>query len=64
MERLQKDLKDEKEQASTQRKAYTGWNKELQDRIVALRAEQKNWTSEAASMRAAEKEAKVSVACC
>ena len=62
--RTRRELKGEKDQAVAQRLRYTDWNKELQDRIVALRAEQKNWMSEAASMRAAEKEAKVSIACC
>ena len=51
--------KEEKEQAAAQRLRYTDWNKELQDRIAALRVEKKTWTSEAATMRAAEKEAKV-----
>ncbi|TBU50853.1 hypothetical protein BD309DRAFT_1025514 [Dichomitus squalens] len=56
--RLRRELKEEKDQAVTQRLRYTDWNRELQDRIAALRAEKKKWTSEAASMRAAEKEAK------
>ena len=59
--RLRQELKEEKDQAAVQRIRYTDWNKELQDRITALRAEKKTWTSEAAVMRAAEKEAKVSI---
>ena len=55
--RLRQELKEEKDQAAVQRIRYTDWNKELQDRITALRAEKKTWTSEAAVMRAAEKEA-------
>lgn len=42
-----------------QRARYTDWNKQLQDRVTVLRDEKKTWTSEAAAMRAAEKEAKV-----
>ena len=61
MTRLRQELKEEKDQAATQRIHYTGWNKELQDRITALRAEKKTWTNEAAAMRAAEKEARVRV---
>ena len=59
--RLRQELKEEKDQAAAQRLRYTDWNKELQDRNVALRAEKKAWTSEAAAMRAAEKEARVGV---
>ncbi|KAI1795805.1 hypothetical protein LXA43DRAFT_989612 [Ganoderma leucocontextum] len=56
--RLRRELKEGKDQAVTQRLRYTDWNKELQDRIAALRDEKKAWTNEAATMRAAEKEAK------
>lgn len=59
--RLRQELKEEKDQAAAQRIRYTDWNKELQDRITALRAEKKTWTSEAVAMRAAEKEAKASI---
>ena len=59
--RLRRELKEGKDQAVTQRLRYTDWNKELQDRIAVLRDEKKAWMSEAATMRAAEKEAKVSV---
>lgn len=57
--RLRRELKDEKGQAAVQRTRYTDWNKQLQDRLTALRDEKKTWTSEAAAMRAAEKEARV-----
>ncbi|KAH9946055.1 uncharacterized protein BXZ73DRAFT_86256 [Epithele typhae] len=50
-----------KGQAAAQRARYTDWNKELQDRLTTLRNEKKTWTSEAAAMRAAEKEAKPKV---
>lgn len=59
--RLRRELKEGKDQAVTQRLRYTDWNRELQDRIAVLRDEKKAWMSEAATMRAAEKEAKVSV---
>lgn len=58
--RLRRELKEEKSQAVTQRARYTDWNKELQDRLTSLRNEKKTWTSEAAAMRATEKEARVS----
>ncbi|KAI0748197.1 hypothetical protein C8Q80DRAFT_1219448 [Daedaleopsis nitida] len=55
---LRQELKVEKEQAVAQRMRYTDWNKELQERITVLRGEKKTWMSEAAAMRAAEKEAR------
>ncbi|KAI0374969.1 hypothetical protein BV20DRAFT_1033007 [Pilatotrama ljubarskyi] len=56
--RLRHELKEAKEQAIVARARYTDWNKELQERIAGLRSEKKTWTSQAAAMRAAEKEAK------
>ncbi|KAI8998572.1 hypothetical protein BD414DRAFT_533409 [Trametes punicea] len=56
--RLRQELKEAKEQAIAARTRYTDWNRELQERIAGLRTEKKTWTTEAAAMRAAEKEAK------
>ncbi|KAI0647121.1 hypothetical protein C8Q79DRAFT_1000140 [Trametes meyenii] len=56
--RLRQDIKEAKKQAIAARTRYTDWNQKLQDRIAALRAEKSTWMSEAAAMRAAEKEAK------
>ncbi|KAI0665193.1 hypothetical protein C8Q70DRAFT_942766 [Cubamyces menziesii] len=56
--RLRQELEKAKEQALAARTRYTDWNRELQDRISGLRTEKKTWTTEAAAMRAAEKEAK------
>ncbi|CDO69547.1 hypothetical protein BN946_scf184785.g52 [Trametes cinnabarina] len=58
--RLRKELKEAKEQAIAARTRYTDWNRELQDRIAGLRMEKKAWITEAAAMRATEKEAKAS----
>ena len=57
--RLQKDLKDHKEQALATRNEYANWNKKLQDKIKDFRAEKSSWQTEATEMRAAHKELKV-----
>ncbi|KAI0670310.1 hypothetical protein C8Q78DRAFT_1191212 [Trametes maxima] len=56
--RLRQDIKEAKKQAIAARTRYTDWNQKLQDRIAVLRAEKTTWMSEAAAMRAAEKEAR------
>ena len=58
--RLKKDLKDQKEQAQTMKNQFSDWNKKLQDRVRDFRTEKAAWLSEAAALRAADKEAKVS----
>lgn len=58
---LRQQVKTEKQQAAAQRMLYTNWNQELNERIAVLRGEKKTWTTEAAAMRAAEKEAKASI---
>ena len=57
--RLQKSLKDQKEQASNMKNQYGDWNKKLQDKLCDLRTEKASWSAEAAAMRAADQEAKV-----
>lgn len=58
--RLQRELNNHKEQASTMKNQYGDWNKKLQDKVRELRAEKGSWLAEATAMRAADKEAKVS----
>ncbi|KAJ3531685.1 hypothetical protein NM688_g7540 [Phlebia brevispora] len=60
--RLQKDLKEQKEQALSVKNQYADWNKKLQDKIRDFRTERSNWLSEAAAIRAADKEAKATFA--
>ena len=57
--RLQKDLKEQKEQGLSVKNQYADWNKKLQDKIRDFRNEKTAWLSEAAALRAADKEAKV-----
>ncbi|KAI0079900.1 hypothetical protein K474DRAFT_1590953 [Panus rudis PR-1116 ss-1] len=56
--RLQKELKDHKDQTSTMKNQYADYNQKLQDKLRDLRAEKASWVAEAAAMRAADKEAK------
>ncbi|KAI0093876.1 hypothetical protein BDY19DRAFT_919402 [Irpex rosettiformis] len=60
--RLQKDLKDHKEQSLATRNEYANWNKKLQDKIKDFRHEKSSWQTEATEMRAAHKELKASFA--
>ena len=57
--RLQKSLKDHKEQASNMKNQYADWNQKLQDKLRDLKTEKTSWSAEAAAMRAADQEAKV-----
>ncbi|KAL6300529.1 Hamartin protein-domain-containing protein [Sparassis latifolia] len=56
--RLQRELKEHKEQASSVKNQYADWNRKLQDKVMEFRNEKKSWMSEAAAMRAADREAK------
>ncbi|KAI0818775.1 hypothetical protein BC629DRAFT_1579276 [Irpex lacteus] len=60
--RLQKDLKDHKEQALATRNEYANWNQKLQDKIKDFRHEKSSWQTEATEMRAAHKELQASFA--
>ena len=57
--RLQKELKDHKEQALTVKGHFADWNRKLQEKLTEFRNEKKAWMAEAAQMRAADKEARV-----
>ncbi|KAF9009433.1 hypothetical protein BDQ17DRAFT_1300250 [Cyathus striatus] len=55
---LEAELKEHKAQASSAKDKYADWNIELQKKLKELREEKKNWITEAAALRIAEKEAK------
>lgn len=56
---LEDELREHKQQASSAKNKYADWNTELQKKLKELREEKKSWISEAATLRGAEKEAKV-----
>lgn len=58
--RLQKEVKEQKEQALKVKNQYADWNKKLQDKIKEFRNEKNSWQTEAAAMRSAHKETQVS----
>jgi hypothetical protein len=58
---LERELKDQKEQASSVKNKYADWNTELQKKLREFREEKKAWVLEAASLRTAESEARVCV---
>jgi predicted nuclease with TOPRIM domain len=57
--RLEAELKEHKEQASSAKNKYADWNTELQKKLRELRDEKKKWITEAAQLRTADKEMKV-----
>jgi predicted nucleic acid-binding Zn-ribbon protein len=58
VQRLDRQLRDHREQSSSAKNKYADWNTELQNKLKEFREEKKAWVSEAASLRTAEKEAK------
>ncbi|KAF4608362.1 heat shock protein 90 [Pleurotus pulmonarius] len=56
--RLEAELKEHKEQASSAKVKYADWNIELQSKLRELREEKKAWITEAAVLRTAENQAK------
>lgn len=59
--RLQKELKDHKDQTSTMKNQYLDYNQKLEEKIQKLRSEKSSWSAEATAMRAADKELRVGV---
>lgn len=57
--RLQKEVKEQKEQALKVKNQYADWNRKLQDKIKEFRNDKVSWQTEAAAMRAAHKETQV-----
>lgn len=56
---LEQELREHKEQSSSAKNKYADWNTELQKKLREFREEKKAWVSEAATLRTAEKEARV-----
>ncbi|CAA7265382.1 unnamed protein product [Cyclocybe aegerita] len=56
--RLESELREHKQQASSAKNKYADWNTELQKKLKELREEKKSWVSETAALRTAEKETK------
>ncbi|KAG2157315.1 hypothetical protein DEU56DRAFT_763989 [Suillus clintonianus] len=57
VQRLDRQLREHREQSSSAKNKYADWNTELQNKLKEFREEKKAWVSEAASLRTAEKEA-------
>ena len=56
---LEQELREHREQSSSAKNKYADWNTELQKKLKEFREEKKAWVSEAATLRTAEKEARV-----
>jgi len=56
---LEKELQEHKRLALSAKNKYVDWNAELQKKLKELRDEKKNWVSEEATLRRAEKETQV-----
>jgi len=59
VQRLDRQLREHREQSSSAKNKYADWNTELQNKLKEFREEKKAWVSEAASLRTAEKDAQV-----
>jgi predicted nucleic acid-binding Zn-ribbon protein len=57
--RLQKELKNHKEQASSVKNKYADWNAELQQKLREFREQKRGWTVEIAELRNANLQHKV-----
>jgi biopolymer transport protein ExbB/TolQ len=55
--KLERELKEHKEQASSVKGKFAEYNNELHKNLQLLREEKKNWITEAAALRTKEKEA-------
>lgn len=56
---VEQELREHKEQSSSAKNKYADWNTELQKKLREFREEKKAWFLEAATLRTAEKEARV-----
>jgi predicted AAA+ superfamily ATPase len=56
---LQRKLKEHTEQTEMTKKKYADWNAELSRKLQDLRDQKRNWMSETAALRLAEKELRV-----
>jgi hypothetical protein len=57
--RLQKELKDHKEQAFSMKNKYVQWNAELQAKLKDFREQKRNWTIDTAALQASDAQHKV-----
>ena len=57
--RLQKELKDHKEQAFSMKNKYAQWNAELQAKLRDFREQKRNWTIDIAALQASDAQHKV-----
>jgi hypothetical protein len=57
--RLQKELKDHKEQAFSMKNKYAQWNAELQAKLRDFREQKRNWTIDTAALQASDAQYKV-----
>lgn len=57
--RLQKELKDHKEQAFSMKNKYAQWNAELQAKVRDFREQKRNWTIDVAALQASDAQHKV-----
>ena len=57
--RLQKELKDHKEQAFSMKTKYAQWNAELQAKLRDFREQKRSWTIEVAALQASDTQHKV-----
>lgn len=57
--RLQKELKDHKEQAFSMKNKYAQWNAELQAKLRDFREQKRNWTIDVAALQASDAQHKV-----
>lgn len=57
--RLQKELKDHKEQAFSMKNKYAQWNAELQAKLRDFREQKRNWTIDVAALQASDAQRKV-----
>lgn len=57
--RLERLLKDEKEQSERTKTKYADWNNGLQTKLHTLREEKKAWKMETAALQQAEKDLRV-----
>ena len=59
--RLERLLKDEKEQSERTKSKYADWNNGLQAKLHTLREEKRAWKMETAALQQAEKDLRVRI---
>ncbi|KIY68612.1 hypothetical protein CYLTODRAFT_421458 [Cylindrobasidium torrendii FP15055 ss-10] len=59
VQKLEKELDDQREQASSAKNKYAEWNTELQSKLAKLRKDKEMWMKETAQLRSQANEAKI-----